>query len=161
MLKGLKLGGVYSNRMSFQEKIRAIKIYANTAMAFARGHTKWTQALVTDISKQEKDKALVKRILGHNCERSSRTCSQHSMKILRSKKILRKSLRAHSRIRKRTLSSVKARRVENKKTKLMKRLIPGGKSLEGLSLLGETLDYAIYLEAQVNLMQMIARAFGA
>jgi len=157
MLKGLKLGGVYSKSMSFQERKRAIKIYANTAMAFARGNTNWTQALVTDLSKQEKDKALMKSILGHESKRLSKRCGQQTLK---SKKILRRSLRANSRIRKGMLASVQARRAENK-TQVLKRLIPGGKSLDGLSLLGETLDYAIYLDAQVNLMQRIARAFGA
>jgi len=158
MLKGLKLGGVYSKSMSFQERKRAIKIYANTAMAFARGHTNWTQALVTDLSKQEKDKALMKSILGHESKRLSKRCGQQTLK---SKKNLRRSLRANSRIRKGMLASVQARRAENKQTQVLKRLIPGSKSLDGLSLLGETLDYAIYLDAQVNLMQRIARAFGA
>ncbi|ONK55388.1 uncharacterized protein A4U43_UnF4050 [Asparagus officinalis] len=155
MINGLKLDGVHSKSMSIQERKRAIKLSADAAMALARGHTKWSNALITNLSKQEK------HTTDNNAfDHEKNVAPINKWKIPTSKKILGKSLRYRSR-KKNADASIVARRIVKKRTQVLKRIIPGGESLNSLSLLGETLDYVIHLRAQVNLMQCLANALGA
>lgn len=48
-----------------------------------------------------------------------------------------------------------------KRTHALKRLVPGGESLDGYSLLDEALDYVISLRAQADLMQKLLTTFEA
>lgn len=164
MLLGLQLAGVSSKSMTTQERKSAIKLLADVAMACARGSTNWTHALIANLSKQERNKALLRSILGKDYERLTKPCHQ-SWKIQRSKRILRRSYRVRSRRRDGLraphglATSALARVMVKKRTQVLKRLIPGGESLDGFHLLDETLDYAISLRAQVNLMQHLLKAF--
>lgn len=164
MLLGLRLAGVSSKSMAIQERKSAIKLSADVAMAGARGSTNWTRALVANLSKQERNKGLLRSILGEDYERLNKPC-QHTWKIPRSKKILRRSvIRVCSRRRnvpRAPATSVLAKVLVKKRTRVLKRLIPGGESLDGFYLLDETLDYVISLRVQVDLMHRLLKAFEA
>ncbi|MQL97516.1 hypothetical protein Taro_030208 [Colocasia esculenta] len=172
MLAGIRLAGGVSSApgMSVLERKWAIKSAADIAMAFARGsRTGWSRALVADLSGQERNRALARSILGREqFERLSRPAHPPECSLLSgSKKILRRSsCRVRSRIRKRppaprraTSASLLAKRMVRKRTQVLRRLVPGGKALEDdASLLEETLDYVVFLRAQVDLMQHLTNA---
>ncbi|XP_008811195.1 transcription factor IBH1-like 1 isoform X1 [Phoenix dactylifera] len=166
MLLGLQLAGFSSKSMTVQERKSAIKLSADVAMACARGSANWSRAIIADLSKQEKNKVLLRSILRKDYERLTRPC-HHTWKIPRSKKILKRSFRVCSRRRKGLrapqglATSVLARVLVKKRTRVLKRLVPGGESLDGSYLLDETLDYAISLRVQVDLMQRLSKAFEA
>ena len=130
MIKGLKLNGAHTKPMTIQERKRAIKNSADAAMVLARGRsTRWSAALITDLSKQEK-KTSNSNAMGEDYQHGK-------WKIPTSKKILRRSLRSRRPGAKKTVeASVVARRMVKKRTQLLKRIIPGGESLDSLSLLG-------------------------
>uniref|UniRef100_A0A1D1XL66 Transcription factor bHLH147 n=1 Tax=Anthurium amnicola TaxID=1678845 RepID=A0A1D1XL66_9ARAE len=167
MLVGLRQGGASSGSTSILERKRAVKLTADMAMAVARGSRRWSRALVADLSRQDKTKALARCIMGEQFERLS---SPHPTDCRAStcKKILRRSFRVRSKIRKRppaprraaASASLLAKRMVKKRTQVLKRLVPGGESLDDLSLLEETRDYIVCLRAQVDLMQRLTNALG-
>ncbi|XP_020109649.1 uncharacterized protein LOC109725020 [Ananas comosus] len=164
MLLGLKETNASSKIMSLQERKNAIKLSADVAMAFARGNTTWTRAIVVaNLAKKEQCEALFRGILGKGYERMTRYSSYKSFKIQRSRKILKRShkmccvRRRNTTHRPQSLGvDVLARRMVEKRTQVLRRLIPGGESLDGFSLLNEALDYVIYLRAQVDLMRCLS-----
>ncbi|XP_008807035.1 transcription factor IBH1-like 1 [Phoenix dactylifera] len=163
MLLGLQVAGVSSESMTIQERESAIKLSADAALAGARGSTNWTRALIANLSKQARSKALLRSILGKDYERLTKPC-HHTWKIPRSRKILRRSVRVCSRRRnalRAPATSVLARVLVKKRTQVLKRLIPGGESLDGFYLLDETLDYVVSLRVQVDLMQRLLKAVEA
>ncbi|CAL9125884.1 hypothetical protein MUK42_02189 [Musa troglodytarum] len=149
MLLGFRATDVSSKSMSFQEKKSFIKLSADVAIAVARGSRKWTRGLIASVSKEQQKRLLPRVIPRKQYERLMKPCSSNSWKIPRSKKILRKSLRVSSTRRKKKLCAVE------KRTRVLRRLVPGGESLSGFSLLDETLDYVLSLRAQVGLMQSL------
>ncbi|URE36634.1 hypothetical protein MUK42_08063 [Musa troglodytarum] len=166
LLRGFRLSAVSYKSMSLQERKSAIKLSADVAMASARGSRKWTRGLITKLSREDEHRSFLRLILG--TEYGRLTKPRHgSWKIPRSKKIVRRSLRVCSR-RKNNLraphgvkSGVLARTLVEKRTHALKRLVPGGESLDGCSLLDEALDYVISLRAQVDLMQKLLTTFEA
>ncbi|XP_010927975.1 transcription factor IBH1-like 1 [Elaeis guineensis] len=165
MLLGLQLAGVSSKSMTIQERKSAIKLSADVAMAGARGSTNWTHALIANLSKQERNKAIVRSILGKDYEKLTKPC-HHTWKNPRSKKILRRSVirvcsRKRNVLRAPATSVLLARVLVKKRTQVLKRLVPGGESLDGFYLLDETLDYVLSLRVQVDLMQRLLKASEA
>ncbi|EHA8589935.1 transcription factor IBH1-like 1 [Cocos nucifera] len=162
MLLGLQLAGVSSKGMTIQERKSAVKLSADVAMAGARGSTNWTRALIANLSKQERNKAILRCILGKDYEKLTKPCQYHSWKNPRSKQILRRSvIRVCSRKRnvlRAPATSVLAKVLVKKRTQVLKSLLPGGESLYGFYLLDETLDYVISLRVQVDLMQRLLKA---
>ncbi|XP_039146132.1 transcription factor IBH1-like 1 isoform X2 [Dioscorea cayenensis subsp. rotundata] len=174
-LLGLKHGGISSKNMSFLERKRTIKVSSDIAMAFAKHGRTWSQALVTNLSKQEENKAMVNAIFEdveyHKKKSSSSSSPRYHDKPCyntRSKKILRRSLQVCSMVRKRrhkkpsngVVAMILAKDLVKKRTKLLKRLVPGGDSMDDFSLLDETFDYIISLQAQVDLMHLLAKVLG-
>ncbi|WOK92662.1 transcription factor IBH1-like [Canna indica] len=164
MLLGFRLSAVSSNSTSLHERKNSIKLSADAAIAFARGSTSWTWGLISNLSKDEKNKDLLKGVLGREYERlSKQSCS--SWKIPRSKKILRRCLtrrkKAAVSIQHHAKSSILARTLVKKRIQVLKKLVPGGESLDTFSLLDETLDYAMSLKVQVDVMQRLLKASEA
>lgn len=159
MLLGLQCGRVASK--SFLKRKRAIKLTADIAMAFAKDGARWSHALLLNLSKKGNNKALLRSILGSEYERLTKPCFSQKMPI--AKKILQRSFKVHSRKKKgaRQWQDVNAAsalsRAVVKRTKVLKRLVPGGENLDDSSLLDETLDYIISLQAQVDLMHLLVK----
>ncbi|XP_020103354.1 transcription factor IBH1-like isoform X1 [Ananas comosus] len=162
MLQGLNAAASSSNNMSFEARKRAVKLAADVAMACARGRrAKWARALVADLSaKHQNNGALLKSMLGEMHERLVRVNNQHCCRIQRSKKILRRSHRMCSTARREKVlhASVVAKSMVKRRTKMLKKIIPGGEVLNGFSLLNEALDYVTSLQAQVELMRSLLKA---
>ncbi|XP_074572255.1 transcription factor IBH1-like 1 [Curcuma longa] len=166
MLLGVQLSAASSNSMSFHERKNAIKLSADAAIAFARGRTRWSQGLITNLSKNEKNKDILKSLLGRKYDNLRKPYCK-SLKIPRSKKILRRCLRMCSRRKKAgraqhdVCKSVLAKALAKKRIQVLKKLVPGGESMDGFSLLDETLDYAMSLKAQVDVMRRLLKTSKA
>ncbi|PKA49420.1 hypothetical protein AXF42_Ash016609 [Apostasia shenzhenica] len=164
MLMGLKLGTLSKN-MSFLKRKRAIKLSADIAMAVARGCTNWSSALIACHNKHAQDKVFISKLLGRK-KYESITKLSFTRNYPMPTKTLWRSQGISSRLRGRTHASkgASARKMAKslikKRKEILKCLIPGGKSLDELSLLGETIDYIVSLEAQVNLMRQLAQVLG-
>lgn len=159
LLMGFQVGDFSSKHMTLSERKKAIKLSADVALASARDGRNWSRAIISNALKEEKNSTLVRSILGKEFD-SLTTLGSFMCKRVRSKKIVRSS--KVRKIRKsqpqRMLASTIAKRMVKKRTQKLKCLIPGGESLNGLSLLDETVDYVIFLKAQVDVMRRLANA---
>lgn len=146
------------------ERKNAIKLSADLAMASARnGRTFWSRALIANASRDNDNRVLAQRILGPESERVKKFFSTSLIRSrkIRSKKILRRSCTVR-RVRKsapqKLLANSIAKRLVQKRTRILKSLVPGGEFMDEISLIEETLDYIAYLRAQVDVMRCIASA---
>lgn len=165
---------VYRNRkknMSLLERKNAIKLSADVAMASTKlNSSQWSRALISEASSTNNTtNIVVQNILGsdntikyysENLQDSSSTmCITDSKKIVRSKKVLRKSC-AVARARKcahppRVMAATIAKRIVKRRTQMLKSLVPGGKSMDDISIIKEALDYILSLQVQVNIMRRL------
>lgn len=166
--------------MSILERKKAIKLSADVAMASTRvGTTCWSRALMAKASKDATDNKILLEHINHLGSASAddnqglllekkKKEKQACKRIFRSKKILRKCCTAAHRrliIKKRetnnnaveTASSI-AKNLVKKRTQLLKSLVPGGESMDEVSLIRETLDYIVSLRLQVEVMRHLANA---
>ncbi|XP_010278020.1 PREDICTED: transcription factor IBH1 [Nelumbo nucifera] len=162
---GLQSCGSMAKEMSFLERKNAIKLSADIAMASARGgKTRWSRAVISSASKRDDSKLLVRNILGNEFERLMKasvgtpSCNKRFMskKILRMSRGLRRLRRSTA--RRRVQASSIAKRMVQRRTQVLKSLVPGGESMDGFSLIEETLDYILSLRAQVDVMRCLADA---
>ncbi|CAD5181869.1 unnamed protein product [Musa acuminata subsp. malaccensis] len=160
MLMGFQLSGFPCRTMSLRARMQAIKLSADVAMAVARGSRRWTHGLIAHLSKKEDNKSFLKCILGKQYERLTMPCYS-SWKIQRCKTILRRSFRERFGKQKPAQACTLARSLVKKRAQVLKRLVPGGKAMDGYSLLDETMDYVVCLQAQVDLMRHLLGAFEA
>lgn len=134
---------------SILERKNAIKLSADVAMAASAGSgaTQWRRALLDDVvSRNPSKKSMVEEVLGHKLGIENRG---RLMMRWCSGRILRRS-RIGGRRRKPT-------RVVPQCGALRK-LVPGGEEMDGVSLIPETLDYIVSLRLQVDVMRYLATA---
>lgn len=156
-LKQMLLGLRHASPIaSLQGRKAAIKLSSNAALAVARGnHRRWTRGLLSRLAQQEERGAgpSLKLLLGDDRYKElipqNRKITKRSLELIRS----RKTKVAKKKKRSENGCSALARRFLAKRMQLLKRLVPGGKSLDGPSLLEETLDYLVFLQCQVDLMR--------
>ncbi|CAN6243280.1 unnamed protein product [Urochloa humidicola] len=133
-------GSASYSMMSLQERKRAIKSSADIAMAAARGGgARWPRAILAS---------------------SSRPCkSPPATKVQsRCKRIVRRCYRARRSATVSSSSEIVARRLVRKRTKVLRKMIPGGELLDEISLLHEAMDYVAHLHAQVDVLRRISNA---
>lgn len=124
--------------MSFMEKQNSIKQTAAIAMASAkRGSTAWSRAILANEYKQK----------------TSYTISNINRKLTRNKRPVRRAKSCTQVTRKAHKASTVAKSIIKKQTQVLKRLIPGGESIDECCLIGEALDYIVSLKAQVDVMK--------
>ncbi|CAL5059957.1 unnamed protein product [Urochloa decumbens] len=138
-------GSASSVMMSLQERKHAIKSSADIAMAAARGGgARWPRAILGSSSS--------------SAAASIRPYKSPPGKVhSRCKRIVRRCFRAR-RSRDGRSSSEIARRLVRKRTKVLRKMIPGGESLDEISLLREAMDYVAHLHAQVDVLRRISNA---
>ncbi|WCJ30191.1 sequence-specific DNA binding transcription factors [Euphorbia peplus] len=166
---GLKVIDSTKKKMNITQRKNAIKLSADIAMAStSNGRTCWSRAIVAKATKDEEDKGVVQQILASDHDQEIQESSPSLNKIIRSrnkrirsKKILKKS-RAKSVIRSRrsrcNVAKSVATMVVKNRTKVLKNLVPGGEFMDDISLVQETLDYLVSLQAQVDVMRTLANA---
>ncbi|XP_043695769.1 transcription factor IBH1-like 1 [Telopea speciosissima] len=161
-VKGLQSCVSSFKDLSFLERKKAIKLSADVAMASTRGGKScWSCALISNASKKEESKIIVRNILGSEFEKLTKPSmgAFMSYKRVRSRNILRRSYSSCRKIApKKVQASSIGKRLVRKRTKVLRGLIPGGESMDGFSLLEETLDYILSLRAQVDVMQCLIDA---
>ncbi|KAF0906095.1 hypothetical protein E2562_009098 [Oryza meyeriana var. granulata] len=143
-----------SKAMTLHERKHAIKSSADIAMATARGiagGTRWPQAILASSSSSSstipcKMQGKVKRcksIVRRCCNKRRRDgCSSTSF-------FARTALSSSSEV---------ARRLVKERTKVLRRMIPGGELLDEISLLHEAMDYVVHLHAQVDVLRRVSKA---
>ncbi|XP_020596623.1 transcription factor IBH1 [Phalaenopsis equestris] len=165
MFMGLKIG-VSMKTMSYQERKKVIKLSANIAMAVAGKGMNWSRALITSHAKHGQNKVLLMSLLGRRrYESITKPCFPVKFKEKRMK-LKRRFRRTNSILRRGAHASngatarVIAESLVKQRTRILKRVVPGGETLDELSLLEETIDYVISLKAQVNLMRLLTEALS-
>lgn len=163
MFMGIKLGVSSEKEMSCLQRKRAIKLAANIAMAAASKDMNWSRALIARHAKHGRNRALVRTLLGR--KRYEGVTKPSNFPAQRMVMMIRRRVRRNPLIRRganvsSATASVMAQSMVRKRTRILKRLVPGGESMDDFSLLGETIDYVQSLQAQVNLMRLLTDVFG-
>ncbi|XP_022684211.1 transcription factor IBH1-like 1 isoform X2 [Setaria italica] len=156
LLLGLRKGGAASRGMGFHERRSAIRRAADAALATARGAApRWSRSLAAELSPQG-------RLPPATSAPSSSECKLPS-KMSCAKRIPRRRLRARpkSRATAKQAAGALARVMVRKRARALREIVPGGRGMDECTLLGETLDYAVSLKAQVEAMQLLLRTLQA
>ncbi|KAJ6731649.1 TRANSCRIPTION FACTOR IBH1-LIKE 1 [Salix purpurea] len=158
---GLQVCGSGKQNMSILERKEAIKLSADIALASARdGRTRWSRATIANASKHDDNKVLVQHLL-ESLKKSSIGLVVRENKRVRCKKILKWSCcvkRVRKSVSQVVLAKSIAKRMVNRKTRVLKSLVPGGEFMDDICLIEETLDYIESLRAQVDVMRTLAKA---
>nr|XP_043625157.1 transcription factor IBH1-like 1 [Erigeron canadensis] len=171
-IKGLQTCCSSSKKqMNVMERKKKIKLSADIALASAKnGTTSWSRALLSDIQKDEQNKPLVNNVLGPESKFVVGTNSQihsmvtknycHKRLIIRSKKVLKmrrsgasKRMKKMEPGRRPNSATCVAKRLVKKRTEVLKGLVPGGNSMDEISIIKEALDYILCLRVQVDVMK--------
>ncbi|KAG6698877.1 hypothetical protein I3842_08G041300 [Carya illinoinensis] len=150
--------------MNILERNKVVKLSADLAMASARnGTTSWSRALIANATRDNDNRILAEQILGPESEilvkRVStmpfKTCNRRK---IRSKRILKRSCssavrRVRKTVPRKVLANCIAKRLIQKRTHILKSLVPGGEFMDETTLMEETLDYIAYLRVQVDVMR--------
>ncbi|CAN6245818.1 unnamed protein product [Urochloa humidicola] len=148
LLLGLRKGGAASRGMGFHERRTAIRRAADAALATARGAApRWSRSLAAELSQ------------GHR-RPSSSDCKPPIRMVC--KRISRRRFRARPKSKAAAKSAgVVAMIMVRKRARALREIVPGGRGMDECTLLGETLDYAVSLKAQVEAMQLLLRTLQA
>ncbi|XP_076938187.1 transcription factor IBH1-like 1 [Bidens hawaiensis] len=148
-IKGLQICCSSKNKMDVMERKKKIKLSADIAMASVKKPaTSWSHALISEAQKNKKDAVLVRKLLGSESQltlqkSTNRIISVH--KRIQCKKILKRSCST-------------GKRLVKKRTKVLKRLIPGGENMNDILLIKEAMDYILSLKVQVDVMRNVVSA---
>lgn len=149
-IKGLQICCSSKNKMDVTERKKKIKLSADIAMASVKKPpTSWSHALISEAKKNKKDAVLVQTLLGSESQltlqkSTNRIISVH--KRVQCKKILKRSCCSTG------------KRLVKKRTKVLKRLIPGGENMNDKLLINEAMDYILSLKVQVDVMRSVVSA---
>lgn len=157
LLLGLRKGGVASREMSLQDRKNAVRRAADAALATARGAApRWSRSLAADLSRGLRPRPVLATKSASSSERGPR-------KVVACRRISsrrRSPLRARpkSKAAGKAAGGVLARAMVRRRTRALREVVPGGRGMvDECTLLGETLDYAVSLKAQVDAMQLLVR----
>ncbi|KAK4761921.1 hypothetical protein SAY87_029805 [Trapa incisa] len=161
--KWVKLLQLYSSSEKLAtviERKKLIELSADVALASARGGTtRWSRALIASAFKDSHDKTPCCANGGE------RTLHGSITRKITSKKVLQRIRGGASKEAQASSSnwipaSSIAKRLVKKRTKLLKKIVPGGESMDNVSLISETLDYIISLRAQIDVMRSLVYLSG-
>ncbi|CAN6233136.1 unnamed protein product [Urochloa humidicola] len=146
LLLGLRKSGAASRGMGFHERRSAIRLAADAALATARGAApRWSRSLAAELSQQ-----------GGHRRPSSSDCKPPIRMVC--KRISRRRFRARPKSKGAAKSAgVLAGIMVRKRARALREIVPGGRGMDECTLLGETLDYAVSLKAQIEAMQLLLR----
>lgn len=151
---------------------RDIRVAADVSLALtAPKGSIWSHALLANISKHEKNRDILHKIAGKKKYMRAARQRNHDLPYMclgsvlpksRESVVQRSRLIRRSRTPRKNASHISpsrvARKIVQKRTKILQSLVPGGRSMDISCLLKETADYIISLKAQVQVMQFLADA---
>lgn len=135
-----------------------IKFAADVSLALAASpRAAWRHGLMNKISCDEKNRRILRRILGRKRFRGIMAERARSQLWKRLYMIRRRllSCRWSAKRFEPVPASVVARRLVGRRMKHLQRLIPGAKSMDTCCLLRETADYIVALKTQVQVLQSL------
>ncbi|XP_047947371.1 transcription factor IBH1-like 1 [Salvia hispanica] len=156
-IKGMQIHSAFNKEMTIMERKRAIKLSADVAIASTRSAaTQWSRAVVAGVSASAAGaaRAAAEEILGRKLPERKALAATCSKKIVRRSR-QRRSKAARGVVRS---SAAIAKKLVRNRTRVLKGLVPGGKKLDEISLIKETLDYIASLQVQVDVMRHLAAA---
>ncbi|XP_038890559.1 transcription factor IBH1-like 1 [Benincasa hispida] len=155
-LVGLKSTTSSNTNMNILERKKAIKMSADYAMAATRnGSTIWSRAI---IAKSIKGQAPLEAISNRQTIYAKLQRKKMTTTTLwkMGRRVGRKVARSRSPPWK-ALARTVAKRLVEKRTKVLRSLVPGGEFMEDeVLLIEEALDYITFLQAQVDGMRFLA-----
>ncbi|XP_051120636.1 transcription factor IBH1-like 1 [Andrographis paniculata] len=170
-IKSLKIYSNLKKNMSISHRKNAIKLSADVAIASITQKAKpsasshrWTQSLMADAASSDDgtNRIFVEQTLGYKLGNRKKSPTTGLMTKC-SKKILRNNIRVFlGKSRKRTTpkhakaGSIIANKGVEKRTRLLKRLVPGGEDMDEISLMEEALDYIALLQVQRDVLKQVA-----
>ncbi|TVU28841.1 hypothetical protein EJB05_20376, partial [Eragrostis curvula] len=156
LVLGLRKRGVASRDMSFHERKSAVRHAADAALAAARGTAPcWSRSLAAELSRGQ-DAQL------RPATSASEEYTPRKMTMCKRISRRRRSIRARPKSKATAKAAdVLARVMVRRRTRALRDIVPGGRGMDECTLLGETLDYAVSLKAQVDTMQLLLRALQA
>ncbi|XP_075499036.1 transcription factor IBH1-like 1 [Primulina tabacum] len=158
-IKGLQLHANFNKNTTIFERSKAIKLSADIAIASTRNSTtRWSRALIADASRDESNKTLIEKISGRDVpHKASFGLIRCSKKILKRSRVARE-VRAKKAVSPSVVASLIAKKLVKSRTRVLKRLVPGGEDMDEISLIKETIDYIVSLRVQVDVMGRMAKA---
>ncbi|CAK9329787.1 unnamed protein product [Citrullus colocynthis] len=164
-MMGLQIYTTSNENMTVTERKTAIKLSADIALASSRNcATRWSRAVIASASVDNRSRLVADGLLGRAvCERVKQISNS---KITRSSwssgKILKRSrrVRRRNKCKKVVAAESVAKRLVQKRTKVLRGLVPGGEYMDEISLFEETLDYISALQAQVDVMRCLETAYN-
>ncbi|MFS7900915.1 putative transcription factor bHLH family [Helianthus anomalus] len=165
-IQGLQIYCSSKKQMNLLERTKKIKLSADIALASAKhSATCWSKAIISEAKKDERNTILINNLsdpkMNFKCAHQNLAC----LKRIRSRKILKKSCDVGIKMKKMkprrqvsNLATCIAKRLVKKRTQVLKRLVPGGESMDEYSIIKEALDYILSLRVQVDVMKNLVNA---
>lgn len=161
-IKGLQIYSSLKTEMTIFERKRAIKFSADVAIASAgNAASHWRRTLIADVETEAASeggaaRTVVEQILGRKLAEKKAPTIACSKKIVRRSRLSRwRKAAAAARV---VPSTSIAKKMVRNRTRVLKRIVPGGERLDEMSLIKETLDYVASLQVQVHVMRNLAAA---
>lgn len=171
------LGKDKKGKLNLLKRTRKIKLAADLSLALTSHGTAWSQALIKNhISQSKRDKRLVREIMGKKrfndltrIKRNAYMFMQHEgshgltdrmkkyMKaapMIMSRNIIHRIIHRNNAVNIPVETSA-YKLALNEKTRQLKKLIPGGESMNSSCLLREAADYIASLKTQVQVMNSL------
>nr|CAB3451325.1 unnamed protein product [Digitaria exilis] len=158
LLRGLRKGAAAaasSRAMTLDERRIAVRRAADAALATARGAApRWSRSLAAELSqgrllRPRRDDAQPAASSSSGCKPPP--ASKMLRRIPRRRRVIR------ARPKSKATASDLARVMARKRARALREIVPGGRGMDECTLLGETLDYAVSLKAQIEAMQLLLR----
>nr|CAB3448175.1 unnamed protein product [Digitaria exilis] len=159
LLRGLRKGAAAaasSRAMSLDERRIAVRRAADAALATARGAApRWSRSLAAELSQ---GRLRPRRDDAQPAASSSSGCKPPPASKMMLRRIPRRGRRLiRARPKSKATASDLARVMARKRARALREIVPGGRGMDECTLLGETLDYAVSLKAQIEAMQLLLR----
>lgn len=160
-IKGVQICNPFKKDMNTLDRKNAIKLTADVAIASTRNtNIQWSHALMSDVvSRDESSRILVEQVSGRKIEKKT------TAGLVTCRKIVQKSRSIASRKARRVIeprrgmkAACMVKKLVKSRTKVLKSLVPGGKELDEVALISETLDYIMSLRVQVDVMRHVVNA---
>ncbi|CAN6239196.1 unnamed protein product [Urochloa humidicola] len=164
LLLGLRKGGAASRAMCFHERRSVIRRAADAALATARGAApRWSRSLAAELSQGRRREEPHHLPPPFKSAPSSSSECKPPIRMVCKRMISRRRFRARPKSKATAKSAgVLAGIMARKRAGALREIVPGGRGMvDECTLLGETLDYAVSLKAQVEAMQLLLRTLQA
>ncbi|XP_076915757.1 transcription factor IBH1-like 1 [Bidens hawaiensis] len=151
----LKIYCSSKKQMNLLERTKNITLFADIALASANSSTCWSKAIISKARKDEGNAILLDSLSKNESKFKSARKRIRSKKMLKKSCVIKKKKRACHGL---NLATCIAKRLVKKRTQVLKRLVPGGESMDECTIIREAIDYILSLRVQVDVMKSLVNA---